>query len=139
MNTYKFNYNDKIYELGEENFNGLINDDENPVIGFEVSDILDLLNQHDEVDFNMEYYKQPCENCLWGKEEKAKYFNFLEYHFYIFTKDGEYVISNISKEYENTSFKRLLNAKRVDNSYIVSVMVCANCGDYSVDIEEVTV
>ncbi|OJT73716.1 DUF3785 domain-containing protein, partial [Clostridioides difficile] len=62
-------------------------------------------------------------------------FLFLEYHFYIFSKDGEYVISNISVDYKGLSFNKLSRANKVDNSYIVSVIICENCQDYIVQIE----
>lgn len=136
MEKYKFDYNDKSYELKEEECNYFLNDEEYPANGIEIADILRLLANHEAVDFGIEYYDQPCKNCKDGIAEKAKYFKFLEYHFYIFTKNNDYVISNISKEYENTSYNKLMKNKSVDNSYIVSVMVCVNCGDYSIEIEQ---
>ncbi len=36
-------------------------------------------------------------------KRKEKFFPFLEYHFYIFSRDGEYVISNISIDYKGLS------------------------------------
>lgn len=138
MENYKFVFNDKTYELGIDEGNCLINDEEYPVVGIECSDILELLNQQEEVNFDIEHYEQPCQNCHAGvgTEEKIRYFKFLEYHFYIFTKESKYIISSISKEYQNTSFNRLLKRGKVDNSYYVSVMVCVNCGDYSIEIEQ---
>lgn len=136
MENYKFIYHEKTYELAEGNGKYLINDEEKPVKGIDISDILQLMNHHDQVDFGVEYYDQPCENCLAGKAEKAQYFSFLEYHFFIYTKNGAYVISSISKEYEDTSYKKLLRKGEVDNSYIVSVVVCIHCGDYFVEISQ---
>ncbi|KJS87057.1 MAG: hypothetical protein JM58_05865 [Peptococcaceae bacterium BICA1-8] len=136
MSNYQFTYNEKTYELGEDNCSYLMDDEDNPVAGIEIPDILELLNQAEEVNFDLKYYGQPCQNCRAGKEEKAKFFKFLEYHFYIFTKNGEYVMSSISKEFTNTSFTRLLKEGKTDNSFIVSVMVCINCGEYSVEIEQ---
>jgi hypothetical protein len=135
METYKFTNNDKTYELGKKNCNYLLNAEEKPVIGIGVADILELLNQHEGIEFELEYYDLPCENCKHGLAEKAKYFNFLEYHFFILTKNEKYVVSTISKEYENTSFNKLIKKGLIDGSYIVSIMVCANCGDYSIEIE----
>ncbi|MBU5591469.1 DUF3785 domain-containing protein [Clostridium sp. MSJ-4] len=136
MDSYKFVFRGKTYELSKDNCSYLINDEENEVKGIEISDVLELLNQYEGANFDLEYYNQPCEKCFYGKEEKLKHFNFLEYHFYVFTKEDKYIISNISKEYENTSFTRLLNLGKVDNSYIVIIMVCENCGAYSIEIEQ---
>lgn len=136
MEKYRFIYKNKEYELGEDNCSYVINDEENPATGIERSDILELLGQQETVDFDLEYYDQPCQNCKAGKKEKDKYFKFLEYHFFIFTKKSRYVISSISKEYEDISFSKLLKQGIADNSYIVSVMVCSECGDYSIEIEQ---
>lgn len=136
MTTYKFNFGNKEYELSDNNLDYMLNDEEVPVDVFERDDVLQLLSQSDKVNFSIEYYDRACENCLAGKAEKMKFFKFLEYHFYIFTKEGRYVVSSVSKEYENTSFMQLLNTKKIDNSYIVSVMVCENCSHYSIEIEQ---
>ena len=72
---------------------------------------------------------------LKGIKEKEKFFPFLEYHFYIYTKDGKYVISTIDKDYEGKSFNKLSRAGLVDDSYIVSVIICKHCNDYIIQIE----
>lgn len=136
MIEYKFVYNEKEYGLGDDNCSYVMNDEEHPVAGIDRQEILELLNGTDSADFAVEYYDQPCENCLAGKKEKEKFFKFLEYHFFIFTKQGKYIISNISKEYGDTSFNKLLKKGAVDNSYIVSIIVCVECGDYSIEIEQ---
>ena len=136
MTKYEFVYNGREYELVEDNFSYLLNDEENPVSGIDRQDILKLLSQTESAGFRIEYYDQPCENCLEGKKEKEKFFKFLEYHFFIFTKQGKYVISNISKEYADTSFNKLLKKGTVDNSYVVSIAVCLECGQYSIEIEQ---
>jgi hypothetical protein len=134
--NYKFTYDDNVYELNESNFSDLINDEEIPVKGITRENILNLLSEYEDVNFELAYFDQACQKCFAGREEKAKYFKFLEYYFYIFTKNGDYVISSIDKEYENTSYNKLLKEKKVDNSYIVSVLVCANCKEYSIVIEQ---
>ena len=58
------------------------------------------------------------------------------FNFYIYTKNEEYVISTLDKEYEGLSFKRLMKSGKVDNSYIVMINVCKHCGSYSIEIEE---
>ncbi len=135
MSRYELNYNDKQYELNEDNCSGLINDEEKPVKGITINNILDILNDSEVVDFDTEYYQEACPECLAGVKEKQKFFGFLEYHFYIFTKKGEYVISDISKEYEGLSFNKLSRQNRVDDSYIVSIIICEQCNDYIIQIE----
>lgn len=136
MKSYKFTYNNKEFELTTENCSYVMNDEQDPIDGLELDNILEMLAQQVTVDFDMEYYEEPCQNCFDGKAENNKAFKFLEYHFYIFTKKGKYVISSISKEYEDTSFNKLLKKGLVDNSYIASIIVCAACGDYSIEIEQ---
>lgn len=136
MNKYNFVYNNKEYELGDSNCSYMINDEEHPVTGIARADVIELLSQQESVNFDMEYYDQPCQNCLAGKKEKDKYFKFLEFHFFIFTKKNNYIISSISKKYGDTSFSKLLKQGLVDSSYIISVMVCVECGSYSIEIEQ---
>ncbi len=136
MASYTFDYEDKSYELREDNLTAFVNDQEQEVQGIYESLVLELLENYNEVDFKAEYYEEPCEECKAGIKEKAKHFDFLEFHFYIFTKDNKYIISNISKEYENTSYNRLIRGGQVDNSYIVSVIVCKSCGSYSIELEQ---
>jgi hypothetical protein len=136
MKSYKFTYNNKEYELGENNCSDIMNDEEKPITGIERETILELLSQQEVVDFDIEYYDQSCQNCLFGEKEKSKYFKFLEYHFFIYSKKGKYIVSSISKDYEDTTYSKLLKQGIVDNSYIVSVIVCVECGDYSIEIEQ---
>ena len=135
MSEYKFTYGDTEYVLNKNNCSELINDEEKPVKGIDVDSILNLLNENEDVDFDMEYYQEACPECLAGVKEKQKFFGFLEYHFYIFTKNGKYVISDISDGYKGLSFNKLSRANKVDDSYIVSVIICANCQDYIIQIE----
>ncbi|MCC0631481.1 DUF3785 domain-containing protein [Clostridioides sp. ZZV15-6388] len=135
MSSYKFIYEDKEYSLKEDNCSGLINDEESPIQGISIPKIIEILNESEEVDFDIEYYQEACPLCLEGVKEKKKFFPFLEYHFYIFSKDGKYVISNISNDYKGMSFNKLSRANKVDNSYIVSVIICENCQDYIIQIE----
>lgn len=136
MNKFKFVYNGRDYELGGSNCSYVANDEEHPVSGIDRETVIDLLKQGADVGFAAEYYDQPCGGCLAGKEKKAKYFKFLEYHFFIYTKKGRYIISGISREYEGKALGRLLREGTVDNSYVVSIAVCPECGDYSIEIEQ---
>ncbi|WP_290459453.1 DUF3785 family protein [Romboutsia ilealis] len=135
MSVYKFNYEDTEYILNANNCSELINDEEKPVKGITVDSILNMLNEADDVDFDIEYYQEACPECLAGVKEKQKFFAFLEYHFYILTKNCEYVISDISKEYKGLSFNKLSRQGKVDDSYIVSIIICEKCQDYIIQIE----
>ena len=135
MREYKFTYEDIEYVLNEKNCSELINDEEKPVKGITVENILSMLKESESTDFDIEYYQEACPECLAGVKEKQKFFGFLEYHFYIFTKKGEYVISDISKEYEGLSFNKLSRQGKVDDSYIVSIIICEKCQDYIIQIE----
>ena len=135
MSEYKFTYEDTEYVLNANNCSELINDEEKPVKGITVDSILNMLNEADDVGFDIEYYQEACPECLAGVKEKQKFFGFLEYHFYILTKKGEYVISDISKEYKGLSFNKLSRQGKVDDSYIVSIIICEKCQDYIIQIE----
>ncbi|RDY25685.1 DUF3785 domain-containing protein [Romboutsia weinsteinii] len=139
MSEYKFNYEEQEYLLSEKNCTALINDEEKPVKGISVNDIINMINNASDIDFDVEYYQEACPDCLAGVKEKEKFFPFLEYHFYIFTKDGKYVISDISKEYEGLSFNKLSRQNKVDDSYIVSIIACKSCQSYIIQIENCTV
>ena len=116
MSEYKFTYEDTEYILNANNCSELINDEEKPVKGINVDSILNMLNEA-------------------GVKEKQKFLGFFEYHFYILTKKGEYVISDISKEYKGLSFNKLSRQGKVDDSYIVSIIICEKCQDYIIQIE----
>ena len=131
---YIVKYEDKTFELTEENLAEFNNDEDKPVNGIGANDILELLNQKGDLAFEIEYFNRACQVCFAGKEEKAKYFTFLTYSFYLYTKNGKYVMSNLSKEYEGTSFSKLLKQEIVDESYCVSVLVCDSCGKYTIEI-----
>ena len=122
----KFVYDEKEYVLEENKNVCLLNDEEKPVTGISLDDILNMIGDLDEIDFDTQYYKEAC-------------VAFLEYHFYIYTKEQKFVISDIQKEYEGQSFNKLLRANKVDNSYIVSLIICKNCGDTLVQIENCVV
>ena len=134
---YRFVYDEKEYILTEENCEGIFFDDENDVTGLSVNTILSALNDGEEVNFSKEYYAGKCD-CN-TQEEINKSYRYLEYHFYIYTKDKDYVINTLSEEYKSTSFNRLFSIGKIDDSYIVNVTVCPNCGTYSIDIDQCTV
>lgn len=134
MNSFKFSYKDKEYILSEENLEYFQNDEEAPVLSINTDIIISLLNENGSVEFTNEYYDLPCGICNYGKEIGKKYFEFLEYHFYIFTKEFKYIKSSISKDYEENSLEDMMKSGMVDDSYLVSIAVCKNCGSYSIDL-----
>ncbi|AJH02012.1 hypothetical protein LF65_05498 [Clostridium beijerinckii] len=134
---YKFVYDNKEYVLTDNNCDGIFFEGENEITGLSLDIILNALNEGEEVSFSTEYYGDKC--ACNTQEQINKSYRYLEYHFYIYTKDNEYVINTICNEYKNTSFNKLLGLGKIDDSYIVSVTVCPNCGIYSIYIDQCTV
>jgi hypothetical protein len=134
---YKFVDDNKEHILTKENCEGIFFDDENEIVGLSVDLILNALNEGEEVSFSSEYYTDKC-SCN-SQEQINKSYRYLEYHFYIYTKNNEYIINTISNEYKGTTFNKLFSLGKIDDSYIISVTVCPNCGNYSIFIEQCTV
>lgn len=137
---YKFLSNDKEYILNESNCEGIFLDSDNDIEeieGFSIKTVLAALNEANELNFEKEYYGDKC-SCG-NQKEINKSYAYLEYHFYIYTKENRYVINTLCKEYENTSYNKLFRAGKIDDSYIVSIIICPCCGNYTVDIEQCTV
>lgn len=131
---FKFKHGEEDFVLAEDNFSYIDNEE---VEGFELEEVLELLNEiEEEVDFDYEYFADKCEECGGGKAIDKKHYSFLEYHFYIFTKDSKYVMSNISKDFENTSYTQLMRERKIDNSFIVSILVCEECKSFNIAIEQ---
>lgn len=135
MSTYRLELENNEFILDSDKCSFFMNDEEHPIEGVDEAKIIDLLNGSDLVFFSKEYYDQACENCHKNRREGSKYFDFSEFHFYLFSKDGTYVMSSLSEEYKDTTLPRLLKEGVVDASYIVSINVCENCGDYTIDME----
>ena len=60
MSEYKFSFDEKKYLLNESNCSGLINDEDKPVKGINISHILEILNNNEDVDFDIDYYQEAC-------------------------------------------------------------------------------
>ena len=131
---YKFTYNSKEYTLSSKNCEGIFFENDEEIKGLSLETILEALNSNEEVSFSKEYYAGKCTCDL--QEKIEKYYCYLEYHFYIYTKDDKYIISTISSDYENTSFNKLFSTGKIDNSYIVSIAVCPECGTYSIEVNQ---
>lgn len=133
MKNYSFKFNENEYVLNEENLVCFFNDDEKPIKDLDFNKILELLTEDDRIEFDLQYYSKACEEC---ESQQEKPYGFLENHFYIFTKNCEYITSSISKDYAENSFSLLKRQDKVDDSYIVSIIVCKECGKYSIEIEQ---
>ena len=130
---YKFDYEGKEYILNESNCEGIFFNEEE-IEGFDLITALKALSEGEEVNFSKEYYSGKC-SCD-AQEPLGKYYSYLEYHFYIFTKDSRYIISTISEDYKDKSFNKLFSIGKIDKSYILNVTVCPECGNYSIEVEE---
>ena len=93
--------------------------------------MLEILNESNEVDFRT--YETCCSNEVGTRKRK---FWFLEFYFYVYGKNNKYITSSIDDEYDKKSFTRLNREGLVDKSYLLTIMVCKNCGTYSIEIEE---
>lgn len=130
----KFTAREKEYELDEKKLTAFLNDEEMPIEDIDADYILNIIKDINP-DFEVAYYSSACEECGSGNEKKKAY-PFFEYHFYLYTKDNKVVTNSLKVENENTSFVRLLSTGKVDDSYIVSIIVCRECGSFSIEIEE---
>lgn len=133
---YKFKNAQKEYILNKENLVNFFNDEECPIEEITEDEILEILSKGRNVNFNKEFYSLPCEECKDEDFEKKKAYEFLEFHFYLYTKEGKVVTSNISEDYKDWDYDRLNSINKVDNSYIVSIIVCVECGKYDIEIEQ---
>ena len=121
--------------LENERLEGFFNDENNPIKDINEETIINMIKDRN-VDFEKAYHSLTCESCGGEKVENERAYKFLEYHFYIYTKDGKYVTNSLAVEEEGKSFNRLQREGLVDNSYIVSIIVCAGCGAFNIEIEE---
>ena len=131
---YKFVHDSKEYILAEENCEGIFFNDQNEITGLSVDIILSALNDGEEVNFSNEYYSGKC-SCN-TQDQINKSYRYLEYHFYVYTKNNEYVLNTLGEEYKTTSFNRLFSLSKIDDSYIVNVTVCPNCSTYSIEVDQ---
>lgn len=131
----EFIVNEKKYSLDKSNLDAFLNDEERPIKDLNADDILNILEGRD-LDFEVAYYESICEKCKSKIEGIKRAYRFLEYHFYLYTKDDKLVISSLEAEDEGKTFTKMQRLGEVDNSYIVSIIVCAECGVYTIEIEE---
>ncbi|WP_300349332.1 DUF3785 family protein [Clostridium sp.] len=130
---FKFTFDEKEYELSEDKMLYFFNEE---VKGFDIEKLYEILNNSEKVSFGKAYYDGPCEECKFGLDENKRSFPFLEFNMFIYTKNGEFIISNIEKNYEGLTYNKLLRTKKVDKSYLVNINVCKNCGNFGIEVEE---
>lgn len=133
---FTFKYYEKEYILNNDNLEYFENDEVNPLDDINEEKVIEILNNAENVEFSKAYFDLPCSKCKAGVEEKKKFFDFLELNFYIYAKDGKFVISTLDKKYEGLSYNKLQKSGKVNQSYIVIIDVCKNCRNYSIEIEE---
>lgn len=121
--------------LDKEKLDGFFNDEENPIVDINEETILDIIKDKN-IDFENAYYSLTCESCGGEKVENERAYKFFEYHFYVYTKNNKYVTNSLAVEEKGTYFIRLQREGVVDSSYIVSIIVCAGCGAFTIEIEE---
>ena len=134
MKSFKFKHNDEEFILSEDNLSYMEVDE---IEDFNIEKVLEILEEATEkVQFDYEYYADNCEECSNSETIDKKYYRFLEYHFYVFTKEGKYIMSNISNDFENTTYSRLAKNGSIDESYIVSIIICESCRSFTIEIEQ---
>ena len=126
---FTFKYYEKEYILNNDNLEYFENDEVNPLDDINEEKVIEILNNAENVEFSKAYFDLPCSKCKAGVEEKKKFFDFLELNFYIYAKDGKFVISTLDKKYEGLSYNKLQKSGKVNQSYIVRIDVCKNCGN----------
>jgi len=136
---FTFKYYEKEYILNNDNLEYFENDEVNPLDDINEEKVIEILNNAENVEFSKAYFDLPCSKCKAGVEEKKKFFDFLELNFYIYAKDRKFVISTLDKKYEGLSYNKLQKSGKVNQSYIVIIDVCKNCGNYSIEIEELEI
>ena len=129
-------FNNKNYDLTKEKIGCFFNDEENPINNLDEDKILDIINNGRDITFTKAFYSLPCEECHDENAEKEKAYDFLEGHFYIYTKENEAVVSTIDQDAKDFDYDRLLSIGKVDNSYIVSLIICMECGTFDIEIEQ---
>ena len=65
-----------------------------------------MLNEADDVDFDIEYYQEACPECLAGVKEKQKFFGFF-YFFCHFIPSNFLFIKNTLPFYHTKSLKSI--------------------------------
>lgn len=135
------NYHIKTQEheisLLREKCLGIWNDELYPVEGLDY-DLVSSWMTYMPVDaFEIEYFEDDCEICPPKPRGKKRLVPYLEGHFYVFTKESKAVTLSTHPDFVAGSFEELSLKGVVDQSYIMSVIVCPNCSHYQFSLEQV--
>ncbi len=127
------------YELTllKEKCLGIWNDEIAPIHELTYELVASWMSYMPEDAYEIEYFEDDCEICPPKPRGKKRLVPYLEGHFYVFTKAGQPVTLSIHPEYVMGSFESLLLQGIVDQSYIMSVIVCPTCGHYQFSLEQV--
>ena len=134
MERISYQWNEQIYELDIAKLNYFYVDEQVLMDEIKLEQILDLLKGKTLM-VDKEYYDQGCEVCGFKKAEEEKYYAFLESHFYLFVKEEKLVGHSLAGDYESLSFRQLEKQGKVDQLYMVSLVICMHCQSYSIEIE----
>lgn len=135
--NYHINADGYQVTLLKEKCLGIWNDELYPVDGLDF-DAISAYMVHMPTDaFALEYFEDDCEICPPKPRGKKKLVPYLEGHFYVFAKEKKIVTTSISPDFIPGSFETLEAKGDVDLSYILSIIVCPNCGHYQFSLEQV--
>ncbi len=123
--------------LSEEKCQGIFNDEILPINELTFTTVMSWMKNLDSADFELEYYEDDCEVCPTKARGKKRLVPYLEGHFYVFTKLGNVVTTSIEPSFEMGSYDALILKGEVDQSYIMSVIVCPDCGSFQLSLEQV--
>lgn len=139
MNSLTFKCEEREYVLTAEDCTSFYNDEIKPVDGITEDDVIGMFAAAvvDELTITKEYYKDPCEKCPPVERSKKEMVAYNEMHLFLFTKNQKAVMTNVAPEFQELNFTQLLEEKRVDDSYVVSLIVCPVCGKYQIQIDQV--
>lgn len=128
---------EKTHVLEPSACHGFYNDEIKAVEEITVESILEMAKYLPMEAFEREYYKDDCGGCEPIERGRKQLLPYWEGHFFLFTKEQKPVMSNICPEYKETSFNQLIKKGLVDDSYVVSLIVCPACSVYQIQIDQV--
>lgn len=134
---YTLQYGEQVYNLDEAHSEGIFNDDVMPIHPFDHETVSQWMVHLPNDAFELEYFEDDCEVCPPKPRGKKKLVPYLEGHFYVFTKKSEVVMTSIDPNFVQGSYDELLAKGTVDQSYILSIIVCPTCGSYQFSLEQV--
>lgn len=133
---FKLKIQNETYEIVLDNCEAFFNDDALPIKAFDAEAALKLFATLDQESFAIEYYEDDCESCPPTPRSKKRLVPFIEGHIYVFTLNQEVVFTSVDPEYVSGSFDTLLSKGLVNDSYIVSLVLCPKCQKYQIEVEQ---